>query len=78
MKITTVLTAVLMSICLASSAFAAGGARGDNSGVFVWMFLGFCALIVVVQVIPALLTLFGFAKGLSKNKVTETQAVKSR
>lgn len=78
MKITTVGNAVLMSICSVSSAFAAGAAREDNSGLFVWMFLGFCALIVVVQVVPALLMLFGFAKGLSKHKVAETQTSKSR
>lgn len=78
MKTTTAGNAAWMSLCSASSAFAAGGAREDNSGIFVWLFLGFCALIVVVQVIPALLMLFGFAKGLSKNKAAEPQAVKSR
>ena len=78
MKITGVKNAILMSIFSVSNAFAAGGAREDNSGLFVWIFLGFCALIVVVQIIPAVLMLFGFAKGLSKNKVTEAQTVKSR
>ena len=78
MKVAIARNAVLMSMCSASSAFAAGGAREDNSGIFVWIFLGFCALIVVVQVIPAMLMLFGFAKGLSKNKVAEPQTVKSR
>lgn len=78
MKLTTVGSAVLLSICSVSSAFAAGTVREDNSGLFVWMFLGFCALIVVVQVVPALLMLFGFAKGLSKHKATETQMSKSR
>jgi hypothetical protein len=78
MKTTAVKNALMMTICTASSAFAAGGTREDNSGLFVWIFLGFCALIVVVQVVPALLLLFGFAKGLSKNKVAEPQPVKSR
>ena len=33
------------------TAFAASGLSEDNSGIFVWVFLGFCALIVVAQVI---------------------------
>ncbi|UFS69910.1 hypothetical protein LPW11_18735 [Geomonas sp. RF6] len=37
----------------------------DGSGIFVWAFLGFCALIIVVQVIPAVLVMFGIAKGIA-------------
>lgn len=47
------------------AAFAANG-RVDDSGFFVWIFLGFCALIVVAQVIPALLLMFGLVKGVSQ------------
>lgn len=78
MKTTGIRNAFLMSIFSVSNAFAAGGAREDNSGLFVWIFLGFCALIVVVQVVPAVLMLFGFAKGLNKNRAPEAQTVKSR
>lgn len=46
------------------TAFAASGAREDSSGIFVWVFLGFCALIVVAQVIPAVLLMVGMAKGI--------------
>ena len=46
------------------SAFAAtSGVREDSSGIFVWVFLGFCALIVVAQVIPAVLLMTGMVKG---------------
>ncbi|MFZ4859673.1 MAG: hypothetical protein ACOYL3_25150 [Desulfuromonadaceae bacterium] len=45
------------------TAFAASGLREDNSGIFVWVFLGFCALIVVAQVIPAVLMATGMVKG---------------
>ena len=44
------------------TAFASGG-RVDDSGIFVWVFLGFCALIVVAQVIPAVLLMTGMVKG---------------
>ncbi|MDD2897361.1 MAG: hypothetical protein PHI31_01480 [Desulfuromonadaceae bacterium] len=45
------------------TAFAASGLREDNSGIFVWIFLGFCALIVVAQIVPALLLMTGMVKG---------------
>ncbi|MFA7402361.1 MAG: hypothetical protein WC007_00080 [Pelobacteraceae bacterium] len=45
------------------AAYAASGVREDTSGIFVWVFLGFCALIVVAQVIPAVLMMTGMVKG---------------
>ena len=44
----------------------AAGSREDNSDLFVWIFLAFCALIIVAQLIPAMMVLFGFAKGIKK------------
>lgn len=55
----------LMGIITPVTAFAAAGAREDSSGIFVWVFLGFCALIVVAQVMPAILLMFGMAKGIT-------------
>ena len=46
------------------TAFASGG-RVDDSGIFVWVFLGFCALIVVAQIVPAVLLMVGMAKGVA-------------
>jgi heme exporter protein D len=46
------------------SAFAAGG-HADDSGIFVWVFLGFCAMIVVAQVVPAVLLMTGIVKGVA-------------
>lgn len=57
--------ALIMALLAPATAFAAAGAREDSSGIFVWVFLGFCALIVVAQVIPALLLMFGMAKGVT-------------
>lgn len=53
----------------ATPLWAADAGREDNSDLFVWIFLGFCALIVVAQLIPAMLVLFGFAKGAKKEKI---------
>jgi hypothetical protein len=55
--------------------WAADVGREDNSNLFVWIFLGFCALIVVAQLIPAIMVLFGFVRGIKKEKAepaTET------
>jgi len=45
---------------------ATEGREVDNSGLFVWIFLGFCALIVVAQLIPAAMMLFGVVKGVKQ------------
>ena len=55
--------ATLMGILAPATAMAATGAMEDNSGIFVWVFLGFCALIVVAQIVPAVLLLTGMVKG---------------
>ena len=49
-----------------STPVAADAAREDNSTWFVWIFLAFCALIVVAQLIPAVMMMLGFAKGVKK------------
>ncbi len=65
--------ATLMGTIAPATAFAASGAREDSSGISVWVFLGFCALIVVAQIIPAVLLMFGMAKGI-KDVVKEELA----
>lgn len=44
----------------------AGAHEADNSTLFIWIFLGFCALIIVAQLIPAMMLFMGFAKGARK------------
>lgn len=68
--------AAIMGVLAPMTAFAAAGAREDNSGIFVWVFLGFCALIVVAQVIPAVLLMFGMAKGITSVVKEEMATVK--
>lgn len=47
-----------------SNLMAATGAREDTSMFLVWMFLGMCALIVIMQLMPALFLVFGMLKSL--------------
>ena len=49
--------------------WAATTGRDDHSDLFVWTFLGFCALIVIAQLLPAIMVLLGLVKGLKKKTV---------
>lgn len=58
--------AAALSLVLGSfSPALAASARQDSSGLIVWIFLGFCALIVIAQLLPALLLMFGMVKGVA-------------
>jgi hypothetical protein len=57
----------LFILMLTTQAFASTAGRTDHSGILVWMFLGFCALIVVAQVVPALMMMVGVGKALQKD-----------
>lgn len=63
--------ATIIGTLAPATSFAASTLREDSSGLFVWIFLGFCALIIAAQVIPAALMLFGIVKGIAGT--TETQ-----
>ncbi|MBT1071397.1 hypothetical protein [Pelotalea chapellei] len=75
MRTTALLNALLASLATVSSAYAAGG-REDTSGLFVYIFLGFCALIIALQIMPAILMLFGIIKGVRKETPAEAKAHK--
>lgn len=54
----TTLTLLLVAV----PAFAVDTAVAYNSGLLVLLFVGFCALIIVMQLIPAVLMLIGVTK----------------
>jgi hypothetical protein len=56
-----------VSIAAAPSAFA-GATKVYSSSMLVLVFVGFLALVVAIQLIPAIMTLFGAIKGIAKNK----------
>jgi len=56
-----------MGIIAVPAVFAASGAREDSSNLFVWIFLGMCAFIVVVQLFPAIMMIIGFVSGVKKS-----------
>lgn len=61
-------TAFALMILLGLADIAHATTDGGEGGVsiFIWIFLALCALIIIGQLIPALLMLTGFAKGLRK------------
>jgi hypothetical protein len=75
----TIITTVALLLASLTTAFASGehaAAHIDtsltyNSGILVLAFAGFLALVVVVQTIPAVISLYGMIKGAAeaaKNK----------
>ncbi len=70
-----ILTTLTLSL-LAVPAFAVDTAQTYNSGILVLLFVGFCAVIIVAQLVPAVLTLFGMTKAAIQG-TRETAAVKN-
>ncbi|MCK5539948.1 MAG: hypothetical protein KAI69_03390 [Deltaproteobacteria bacterium] len=71
--------ATLIAIMQANSAFAATGAEGSGFSLIGWIFLGFLAVIITLQFVPALI-MFGsmmmgiFGKAKSHGRETADKA----
>jgi len=64
--LTAVCSAVVLSLVTGTAALASSGAATNKvfvSGPLILLFLGFCALVVVIQCIPAIIMLYGMIKG---------------
>ena len=72
-----VLTSLFVSLLAVSPALAADTTKTYTSGILVLLFVGFCALLVVVQLLPAVMNLIGMTKQAAKNaKTMQTAQVK--
>ena len=60
------LTGVAAVLLTADPVLAGDTTKTYSSGLLVGLFLAFCALIVVVQLMPTIMLLVGFIKGLIK------------
>ena len=58
--------ATLLGISPALAETGAGSTKVYSSGIAVILFIGICALVVLVQMIPALITMWGMLKGVDK------------
>jgi hypothetical protein len=75
MKSKLTITMVLVSLFgISSDLMAATAVREDTSMFLVYMFLGMCALIVIMQLLPALFLIFGTLKSLFLGEKKEVKA----
>jgi hypothetical protein len=65
-KCRSLLMGMSMLMLMAGPAFAVDTTKTYSSGILVGVFLAFCGLIVVVQLMPTIMLLVGFIKGLLK------------
>ena len=62
--------AAMIGTIIPATAFAASNVSAGDDGVFVWIFLGFFAIIVVGQLVPAFMLIIGLIKGITvKTKI---------
>ena len=72
-------SALALTLTTSTGALAAGaGHKVYSSGILVLVFLGFCALVVVAQLIPALITLCGLIKGALASRKGEEAVVRTK
>ena len=64
----TLRNALIALVTFSSSAFASGSAAGGGGSFMLTLFVGFFALILVFQVVPAALMFIGMVKGLFSAK----------
>ena len=69
-KSVTALGTALITLATGTAAYASGAATNKVfiSGPLILLFLGFCALVVVAQIIPVIATLYGMLKGVRAGK----------
>ena len=66
--------AALIGTIAPATAFAAANVPAGNDGIFVWIFLGFFAMIVVGQLVPAVMLVIGLVKGITAKTEVKTEA----
>ena len=74
---TTAINSALFTLMAAANAHASETNKVFVSKLGIFVFLGFCALVLVVQLIPAMMTLYGMLKGVSKEREKSTSRVRS-
>ncbi len=75
---TRIWIATLMVLASALPAYAVDTTKTYQSGILVVAFLGVCALIVVAQLLPSLVMLFSWIKGLSRRSAESQEKAEVR
>ena len=66
--------ATLIGTIAPATAFAAANVPAGNDGIFVWIFLGFFATVIVGQLIPAIMLMIGMVKGITAKTEAKIEA----
>ena len=61
----TAINTLIATAAMTTTAFAANGAAAEVPGLLAWVFMGFCAVILVGQLVPAAMLVIGAVKGLA-------------
>jgi hypothetical protein len=77
-KLASILPPLATALMTATAAHAASTNKVYMSNTLIFLFLGFCALVVAIQLIPAAITLYGMIKGAMSSKEEETKTVNVR
>lgn len=71
---TTIRSILIALAALSSSAYASSSSTGSEGGLLVSLFLGFFALIIIFQLVPATLMMIGVLRGLFGRDRKEVKA----
>lgn len=63
---------ITMMVGSTSAAYAATAVQGDGMGILTYAFIGFFALIIVSQLVPATILFIGMVRGLFSAKQKES------
>lgn len=66
--------AMTVWMAMVTPAFAVDTTKTYSSGILVGVFLAFCALIVVVQLMPTIMLLVGFVRSLFKGSAKQAKS----
>ncbi len=72
----TLLSTMVLSLLSSAPVLAAAidTSKTYSSGLLIGLFLAFCALLVVVQMVPSIMLLVGFIKGLARRTESGSEA----
>jgi len=75
---TAVMTCLILMLMFAPGAMAVDTSHTYNSGILTLLFVGFCALLIVAQLVPAVLMLFGLTKDAAQGREAGRKAGAAR
>ena len=76
-RLSAAANSAIVFLMTTADAFAASTSKVFVSKLGIFIFLGFCALVLLVQLIPAIMTLYGMLKGMGKEQEKSPSRVKT-